>query len=134
PQVAYKEALTKAVEHKEVYKKQTGGRGKFADIVFELSPRDDDKQGLLFENDIVGGVIPREFIPSVEKGFAQAMVNGPLAGYPIDNMKVRLFHGSFHDVDSDSLSFELAARVGFRESAIKCGPQLLEPIMGVEVI
>jgi elongation factor G len=137
PQVAYKEALTKSVEHKEVYKKQTGGRGKFADIVFEIGPRElgpDDKPGLEFENDIVGGVIPREFIPAIQKGFEQAMVNGPLAGYPIDSMKVRLFHGSFHDVDSDSLSFELAARIGFKEAARKCGPQLLEPIMGVEVI
>ena len=137
PQVAYKEALTKSIEHKEVYKKQTGGRGKFADIVFEIGPRElgpDDKPGLEFENDIVGGVIPREFIPAIEKGFGLAMVNGPLAGYPIDNMKVRLFHGSYHDVDSDSLSFELAARIGFREAARKCGPQLLEPIMGVEVI
>jgi elongation factor G len=137
PQVAYKEALTKAVEHKEVYKKQTGGRGKFADIVFELSPREmgpEDKPGLEFVNDIVGGVIPREFIPAIQKGFEQAMVNGPLAGYPIDNMKVRLFHGSYHDVDSDSLSFELAARIGFKEAARKCAPQLLEPIMAVEVI
>jgi elongation factor G len=134
PQVAYKEAITKSVEHKEVYKKQTGGRGKFADIVFEIGPRDDGKEGFLFENDIVGGVIPREFIPAVEKGFQNAMVNGPLAGYPLDNMKVRLFHGSYHDVDSDSLSFELAARLGFREAASKCAPQLLEPIMGVEVI
>ena len=137
PQVAYKEALTKSIEHKEVYKKQTGGRGKFADIVFEIGPRvlgPDDKPGLEFENDIVGGVIPREFIPAIEKGFAQAMVNGPLAGYPIDSMKVRLFHGSYHDVDSDSLSFELAARIGFKEAARKCGPQLLEPIMAVEVI
>lgn len=137
PQVAYKEALTKSVEHKEVYKKQTGGRGKFADIVFEIGPRElgpEDKPGLEFVNDIVGGVIPREFIPAVQKGFDQAMVNGPLAGYPIDSMKVRLFHGSYHDVDSDSLSFELAARLGFKEAAAKCGPQLLEPIMGVEVI
>ncbi len=137
PQVAYKEALTKSIEHKEVYKKQTGGRGKFADIVFEMGPRvlgPEDKAGLEFENDIVGGVIPREFIPAIEKGFAQAMVNGPLAGYPIDSMKVRLFHGSYHDVDSDSLSFELAARIGFKEAARKCAPQLLEPIMGVEVI
>ncbi len=137
PQVAYKEALTKTVEHKEQYKKQTGGRGKFADIVFEIGPRvlgPEDKPGLEFVNDIVGGVIPREFIPSVQKGFEQAMVNGPLAGYPIDSLKVRLFHGSYHDVDSDSLSFELAARIGFREAARKCGPQLLEPIMGVEVI
>lgn len=137
PQVAYKEALTKSVEHKEVYKKQTGGRGKFADIVFEIGPRElgpEDKPGLEFVNDIVGGVIPREFIPAIQKGFEQSMNNGPLAGYPIDSMKVRLFHGSFHDVDSDSLSFELAARIGFKEAASKCAPQLLEPIMGVEVI
>jgi elongation factor G len=137
PQVAYKEALTKSVEHKEVYKKQTGGRGKFADIVFEIGPRElgpEDKPGLEFVNDIVGGVIPREFIPAIQKGFEQSMGNGPLAGYPIDSMKVRLFHGSFHDVDSDALSFELAARIGFKEAARKCGPQLLEPIMGVEVI
>lgn len=137
PQVAYKEALTKSVEHKEVYKKQTGGRGKFADIVFEIGPRElgpEDKPGLEFVNDIVGGVIPREFIPAIQKGFEQSMNNGPLAGYPIDSMKVRLFHGSYHDVDSDSLSFELAARIGFKEAASKCGPQLLEPIMGVEVI
>ena len=134
PQVAYKEALTSSVEHKEVYKKQTGGRGKFADIVFEIGPREDAKEGLEFVNDIVGGAIPREFIPAVQKGFDQAMVNGPLAGYPLDSMKVRLFHGSYHDVDSDSLSFELAARIGFREAARKCSPQLLEPIMGVEVV
>ncbi len=134
PQVAYKEALTKSVEHKEVYKKQTGGRGKFADIVFELGPRDDGKDGLEFVNDIVGGVIPREFIPAIQKGFEQSMVNGPLAGYQVDSMKVRLFHGSYHDVDSDSLSFELAARIGFKEAAKKCAPQLLEPIMSVEVL
>jgi elongation factor G len=137
PQVAYKEALTKSVEHKEVYKKQTGGRGKFADIVFEIGPREDNtdgKTGLEFINDIVGGVIPREFIPAVQKGFEQSMNNGPLAGYQIDSMKVRLFHGSYHDVDSDSLSFELAARIGFREAAKKCAPQLLEPIMSVEVL
>ncbi|MCG8387563.1 MAG: elongation factor G [Cytophagales bacterium] len=136
PQVAYKEALRKVVEHKEVYKKQTGGRGKFADIVFELGPKDDDveESGLQFKNDIVGGVIPKEFIPAVEKGFNQAMSNGPLAGYPIDHMKVRLYHGSFHDVDSDSLSFELAARIGFKEAAKKASPVLLEPIMGVEVV
>lgn len=134
PQVAYKEALTQTVEHKEVYKKQTGGRGKFADIVFEIGPREDGKEGLEFVNNIVGGVIPKEFIPAIQKGFEQAMVNGPLAGYPVDSMRVRLFHGSFHDVDSDSLSFELAARLGFRESARKASPQILEPIMGVEVL
>jgi elongation factor G len=134
PQVAYKEALTTSVEHKEVYKKQTGGRGKFADIVFEIGPRTDGKEGLEFINDIVGGVIPREFIPSVQKGFEQAMVNGPLAGYPIDSMQVRLFHGSYHDVDSDSLSFELAGRIGFKDAAKKCSPHLLEPVMAVEVV
>jgi elongation factor G len=134
PQVAYKEALTTTVEHKEVYKKQTGGRGKFADIVFEIGPRDDGKEGLEFVNDIVGGVIPKEYIPAIQKGFESAMVNGPLAGYPVDSMKVRLFHGSFHEVDSDSLSFELAARLGFKEAAKKCNPQLLEPIMAVEVV
>ncbi|MES1225266.1 MAG: elongation factor G, partial [Bacteroidota bacterium] len=95
---------------------------------------DEGKVGLEFVNDIVGGVIPREFIPAIQKGFEQSMSNGPLAGYPIDAMKVRLFHGSYHDVDSDSLSFELAARIGFKEAARKCGPQLLEPIMSVEVL
>ena len=134
PQVAYKETLTKNFEHREVYKKQTGGRGKFADIVFEIMPGEEGKQGLEFINAIVGGVIPREFIPSVEKGFREAMSNGPLAGYPLDSMKVRLFHGSYHDVDSDSLSFELAARMGFREAAKQAGPKLLEPIMAVEVL
>jgi elongation factor G len=134
PQVAYKESISINVEHKEVYKKQSGGRGKFADIVFELGPRDDGKEGLEFVNKIVGGVIPKEFIPSIEKGFASAMKNGPLAGFPVESMKVRLFHGSFHDVDSDSLSFELAARLGFRNAAKKAQPQLLEPIMSVEVV
>ena len=134
PQVAYKESINSLVEHKEVYKKQTGGRGKFADIVFELSPRDDGKDGLEFVNNIVGGVIPREFIPAIEKGFGSAMKNGPLAGFPVEAMKVRLFHGSFHDVDSDSLSFELAARLGFKEAAKKAKPLLLEPIMSVEVV
>ncbi len=139
PQVAYKETITKKVDHREVYKKQTGGRGKFADIVFELMPRDPEedgsiKPGLQFDNAIVGGVIPREFIPAIQKGFAEAMSMGPLAGYPIDSMKVRLYHGSFHDVDSDSLSFELAARMGFRDAARQAGPKLLEPIMAVEVL
>jgi elongation factor G len=136
PQVAYKEAITNKVDHKEVYKKQSGGRGKFADILFELSPKDEsyDKEGLQFENAIVGGVIPKEFIPSIQKGFTEAMKNGPLAGYPIDTMKVRLYHGSFHDVDSDALSFELAARIGFKEAAKKAGPVLLEPIMAVDVV
>jgi elongation factor G len=136
PQVAYKEAIYGNVEHREVYKKQSGGRGKFADIVFEIGPQDEDyeKPGLQFVNQIVGGVIPREYIPAIEKGFTEAMKNGPLAGYPLERMKVRLFHGSFHDVDSDSLSFELAARIGFKESASKAKPKLMEPVMSVEVV
>jgi elongation factor G len=134
PQVAYKETITKSVEHREVFKKQSGGRGKFADIVFEMGPREDGKPGLEFVNAIVGGVIPREFIPAVQKGFEDAMKNGILAGFPIDSMKVRLFHGSFHDVDSDSLSFELAARQGFKEAGKQCAPKLLEPIMAVDVV
>ncbi len=134
PQVAYKESLTKTTEHREVYKKQSGGRGKFADIVFEIGPRDDDKPGLEFVNNIVGGVIPREFIPAVQKGFEEAMKTGALAGYPMDSMKVRLFHGSFHDVDSDSLSFELAARMGYKDAAKQAGAKLMEPIMAVDVV
>jgi elongation factor G len=134
PQVAYKEALTKSVEHREVYKKQTGGKGKFADVVFEMGPREDGKIGLEFVNNIVGGIIPREFIAPIQKGFEEAMKNGVLAGYPMDSMKVRIFHGSFHDVDSDALSFEMAARLGYKEAARQCGPKLLEPIMSVEVV
>jgi elongation factor G len=141
PQVAYKEALTSNFETREVYKKQSGGRGKFADIAYEIGPRDveeDEKgnlmNGLQFVNQVVGGSIPREFIPSIEKGFREAMKNGPLAGFPIDSMKVRLFHGSFHDVDSDSFSFEMAARLGFRNSAKSAGARLLEPIMALEIL
>ncbi|WP_448518916.1 elongation factor G [Rhodoflexus sp.] len=134
PQVAYKEHFTASTEHREVYKKQTGGRGKFADIVFEIGPRTDGQPGLLFENAIVGGVIPKEFIPAIQKGFESAMKNGVLAGFPVDSMKVRLFHGSYHDVDSDSLSFEMAAIMGFKEAGKKCKPRLLEPIMSVEVV
>ncbi|HEY8401199.1 MAG TPA: elongation factor G [Cytophagaceae bacterium] len=134
PQVAYKEALTKNYEHREVYKKQTGGKGKFADIVFEIGPRPDGKPGLEFVNEIVGGVIPKEFIGPIQKGFEEAMKNGPLAGYPLESMRIRLFHGSYHDVDSDALSFELAARGGFREAGKNAGPKLLEPIMSVEVV
>jgi elongation factor G len=136
PQVAYKEILTKKVDHRETYKKQTGGRGKFGDIVFELGPKETDpeKPGFEFDNAIVGGVIPREFIAPIQKGFEEAMKQGPLAGFPFEGMKVRLYHGSFHDVDSDALSFELAARGGFREAARQAGPKLLEPIMSVEVV
>ena len=135
PQVEYKEALTKTVSHREVYKKQSGGRGKFADIVFEIGPADDaEKAGLVFENNIKGGNVPKEFIPSVEKGFAAAMKNGPLAGFEIDSMKVSLNDGSFHAVDSDQLSFELAAKLGFKAVARNAGAVLLEPIMKLEVV
>lgn len=134
PQVSYKETITQAVSHRETYKKQSGGRGKFADIQFELIPGDPEKVGLEFVNEIVGGAIPKEFIPSVEKGFKGAMANGVLAGYAVESLKVRLFDGSFHAVDSDSLSFELAARMGFKEASRKAKPVLLEPIMKLEVL
>jgi elongation factor G len=134
PQVAFKEAITTSVNHRETYKKQTGGRGKYADIQFELSPADEGVVGLQFVNDITGGSIPKEFIPSVEKGFKAAMTTGVLAGYPLDSLKVRLFDGSFHAVDSDQLSFEIAGKMGFREAARKARPILLEPIMKLEVV
>ncbi|HPF11415.1 MAG TPA: elongation factor G [Flavobacteriaceae bacterium] len=135
PQVEYKEAITKTTEHREVYKKQTGGRGKFADIVFTLGPAEDDKAvGLEFVNEVKGGNIPREFIPSVEKGFKEAMKNGPLAGFEVDRMKVVLKDGSFHAVDSDQLSFELAAKIGFKTAAKAAGAVILEPIMKLEVL
>ena len=135
PQVAYKESILSSTSHQEVYKKQSGGRGKFADIVFEIGPRDEDAEGdgLQFVNQITGGKIPREFIPAVEKGFKNAMSNGPLAGFPVQSLKVRLYDGSFHDVDSDSLSFELAAGIAFKKSAKKANPVLMEPVMSVEV-
>ena len=136
PQVAYKEAITSAVDHREVFKKQSGGRGKFADIKFELSPVDSDfeGEGLQFENAIKGGNIPKEFIPSVEKGFKMAMVNGVLAGFPLNTMKVRLYDGSYHDVDSDALSFELCAKIAFKVAAKQASPKILEPIMKLSVI
>ena len=134
PQVAYKEAITQSVTHRETYKKQTGGRGKFADIQIEVGPIDEGQTGLQFVNEIVGGSIPREYIPSVEKGFKEAMKNGVLAGYAVENLKVRLFDGSFHAVDSDSLSFEIAARQAFREASRKASPVLLEPFMKIEVV
>jgi elongation factor G len=137
PQVNYREKLTKKVEHREQYKKQSGGRGKYADIQFEIGPTEeteDAKLGLTFINDIFGGSIPREFIPAVEKGFKEAMKTGVLAGYEIDALTVRLFDGGFHAVDSDALSFELAAKLGFRNAAKLAGPVLLEPIMKLEVI
>ena len=136
PQVAYKESITTAVDHKEVYKKQSGGRGKFADIRFELSPVDAEfeGEGLQFVNEIKGGNIPKEFIPSVEKGFKMAMLNGVLAGFPLNTMKVRLYDGSYHDVDSDALSFELCAQIAFKAAAKQATPKILEPIMKLTVI
>ena len=134
PQVEYKEAITGKAEHREVYKKQTGGRGKFADIVFLMEPAEEGKMGLEFVNEIKGGNIPKEYIPSVEKGFKEAMKNGPLAGFEMDAMKVTLLDGSFHPVDSDSLSFELAAKLGYKEAARAAKAVLMEPIMKLEVI
>jgi len=134
PQVAYKEAITSTAEFREVFKKQTGGRGKFADITIELSPADDGIRGLQFFNEVKGGNIPKEFIPSVEKGFHEAMSNGPLAGFPLDSLKVVLKDGSYHPVDSDALSFEIAAKQAFRRFAGKCNPVLLEPVMSTEVV
>ena len=134
PQVNYKEALTTTIQHREVFKKQSGGRGKFADIIFEIGPADEGKEGLQFVDEVKGGNIPKEYIPSVQKGFEAAMANGALAGYSIDSMKVTLKDGSFHPVDSDSLSFEICARGAFRHSAVKTAPLIMEPIMGVEVV
>lgn len=135
PQVNYRERLTKTIEHREVYKKQSGGRGKYADIKVEIGPAaDETKEGLEFVNDIFGGSVPREFIPAVEKGFKEAMKTGILAGYELDNLKVRLFDGGFHAVDSDALSFELAAKMAFRNASKMAGPVLLEPIMKLEVV
>ena len=134
PQVEYKEAITREAHHRETYKKQSGGRGKFGDIVFTLEPAEEGKSGLEFVNKIKGGNVPKEFIPSVEKGFKMAMVNGPLAGFEVDSMKVTLTDGSYHDVDSDQLSFELAAKLGFKAAAKAAGAVILEPIMKLEVL
>ncbi|MBO2543108.1 MULTISPECIES: elongation factor G [unclassified Salegentibacter] len=136
PQVEYKETVTKTAEHREVYKKQSGGRGKFADIVFEMGPVDEDFEGkgLQFVDQIKGGRIPKEFVPSVEKGFKEAMKNGPMAGFQMDTLKVILKDGSFHPVDSDQLSFELAAKMGYKAAAKKAGAVVLEPIMKIEVV
>lgn len=133
PQVAYKEAITGSCQHREVYKKQTGGRGKFADIIFRIEPADENVKGLQFINEVKGGNIPKEFIPSIEKGFKLAMQNGVLGGYPLESMKVTLIDGSYHAVDSDALSFELCAKIAFKEAARKAGSVLMEPIMSVEV-
>lgn len=134
PQVAYKEAVSETIKHRELYKKQTGGHGKFADIEFELGPADDGVNGLQFIDDTKGGVIPAAFIPAIEKGFKSAMQNGVLLGYPLNSLKVRLIDGSIHEVDSDALSFEIAAGIGFRNACRKAKPVLLEPIMKVEVV
>jgi elongation factor G len=134
PQVNYKETITESIEHRETYKKQSGGRGKFADIQVEIGPGDEGKEGLEFVNAIFGGSIPREFIPAVEKGFKEAMKAGVLAGYEVPSLKVRLYDGSFHQVDSDTFSFEQAGRFAFREACKKANPILLEPIMKLEVI
>jgi len=134
PQVAYKEAITTSAEFREVFKKQTGGRGKFADMTFDLAPADANVRGLQFVNEVKGGHIPKEYIPSIEKGFREAMVNGPLAGFPLDSLKVVLKDGSYHPVDSDALSFEIAAKQAFRKFASKCNPVILEPIMSTEVV
>ncbi|MGN8225835.1 elongation factor G [Gracilimonas sp. BCB1] len=146
PQVSYRETISQKVDHREIYKKQTGGRGKFADISFEIGPiaefedydgnedRITREEGFIFINEIVGGNIPREFIPSVMKGFQQALTAGIQANYSVENIGVRLYDGSYHDVDSDQLSFELCAKLGFRNSARKAKPKILEPVMKVEII
>ncbi|SMO56578.1 elongation factor G [Gracilimonas mengyeensis] len=146
PQVSYRETVSKKVDHREIYKKQTGGRGKFADISFEMGPIEDfedydgnedritREEGFIFINEIVGGNIPREFIPSVMKGFQQALSGGIQANYSVENVGFRLYDGSYHDVDSDQLSFELCAKLGFRNAARKASPKILEPVMKVEII
>jgi elongation factor G len=139
PQVQYKEAIRATIDHRQTYKKQSGGKGKFADIQFTIGPVDvvegeEVKEGLVFTNKIKGGSVPREFVPSIQKGFEQAMVNGPLAGYPMDSLQVTLFDGSFHAVDSDALSFELAAKLGYKAACKNATPTLLEPIMKLEVV
>ncbi len=134
PQVEYKEAITRKADHREIYKKQSGGRGKFADIVFTLEPAEEGKVGLEFVSEIKGGNVPKEFIPSIEKGFKMAMKNGPLAGFEMDSMKITLKDGSFHPVDSDPLSFELAAKIGFKGAAKAARAVIMEPIMKLEVL
>ncbi|HQW84978.1 MAG TPA: EF-Tu/IF-2/RF-3 family GTPase, partial [Ferruginibacter sp.] len=141
PQVAYKEAFQTMIEHREILKKQTGGRGKFADIIFEIGPADaeflkekEGKSNFQFENKLFGGSIPKEFVPAIQKGFETAMTTGVLAGYPMESMKVTVKDGSFHQVDSDAMSFELCAKQGYREAGRKAKPVLLEPIMKVEVL
>jgi len=135
PQVSYKEAITHAVDLRETYKKQTGGRGKFADMIIRMEPADSDFEGdLQFVDEVKGGNIPKEYIPSIQKGFHRAMKNGVLAGYAIDKLKVTVLDGSYHAVDSDQLSFEVCAMQAFKHASEKAGPVLLEPIMKVEVV
>ena len=134
PHVNYKEAITTSVQHREVFKKQTGGHGKFADIIVEVGPADEGVTGLQFDSQVKGGNIPKEFIPSIQKGFESAMVNGVLAGFEVQSLKVTVLDGSFHPVDSDQLSFEIAGRMAFRNACVKCHPVLLEPIMSLEVV
>ena len=134
PQVNYKEAITGTVQHREVFKKQTGGRGKFADIIVEIGPADEGVTGLQFDNQVKGGNIPKEFIPCIQKGFQSAMANGVLAGYEVQSLKVTVLDGSYHPVDSDQLSFEMAGRLAFRHACPKASPILLEPIMSLEVV
>ena len=134
PQVNYKETIRGSIQHREVFKKQTGGRGKFADIIVEISPADEGVVGLQFDNQVKGGNVPKEYVPSVQKGFEAAMANGVLAGYEVSALKVTLLDGSYHPVDSDQLSFEIAARMAFRHACPKCRPVLLEPIMSLEVV
>ncbi|SNR45522.1 translation elongation factor 2 (EF-2/EF-G) [Lutibacter agarilyticus] len=134
PQVEYKEAITAQADHREVYKKQSGGRGKFADIKFIMEPVAEGETGLIFENKIKGGNVPKEFVPSIEKGFQMAMKNGPLAGFEMDSMKITLYDGSFHAVDSDQLSFELAAKLGYKAAAKAAKAVILEPIMKIDVV
>ena len=133
PRVAYKEEITQPIRHREVYKKQSGGRGSFADIEFELSPLPLEQQGLQFESKVAGGNIPKEFIPAIEKGFKQAMTNGVMAGFPLENLKVTVWDGSYHSVDSDALAFEICAKIGFREACRKVSSIILEPIMNIEI-
>ena len=134
PEVAYKEAITTTVQHHEIYKKQTGGKGKFADILFEIGPADEGVKGLQFVNEVKGGNIPKEYMPAIEKGFKEAMQNGVLAGYPMDSMKVKVIDGSFHPVDSDQLSFEVCAKIGYKAACRKANPVMLEPMMKLEVL
>ncbi|MFV0268066.1 MAG: elongation factor G, partial [Draconibacterium sp.] len=134
PQVAYKEAIGQEVQLREVFKKQSGGSGKFADIIVKVGPAEEGKVGLSFISSVTGGRIPKEFIPSVQKGFETAMLNGPLAGFQLDSLQVELLDGSFHAVDSDQLSFEICARQAFKSAASKASPKVLEPVMKAEIV